>query len=423
MKKIITCFFLIVVFFGYIKAADVFDSTNSVFSSDSTSLDTVQDITQSAAKTYNLDEYINTINSSVRENIGEDFNFKNMANEIINKNNINYKKIFMKLLDLFFKEISFAIKGAITIFIVVVIMAVLSNLELEKKSEITKIAHLACFIVIATITIATFVDTVKMLTNVVHTQTTLMQVISPFLLAVLIATGKITTTGIIQPLLLFLASFVGGVITYFVIPLLSISVAFNVICSISENIKLEKMSKIFSSVSLWTVGVVLTVFLGVLSLETSLSTSVDTLGVKTTQAAVSNFVPVVGKFFSDSLEVVVGATKIIGKTGGVIGIIGIIVVAIVPIFKLASIMGIYMLLAALVEPISNDELTSKYLSSIANTYKTMLGVLIGITILFVISTGIILNLVSTLSAWSPRVSFVKNAVCIFYIPFRGIHIV
>lgn len=398
MKKIITCFFLIVVFFGYIKAADVFDSTNSVFSSDSTSLDSVQDITQSAAKTYNLDEYINTINSSVRENIGEDFNFKNMANEIINKNNINYKKIFMKLLDLFFKEISSAIKGAITIFIVVVIMAVLSNLELEKKSDITKIAHLACFIVIATITIATFVDTVKMLTNVVHTQTTLMQVISPFLLAVLIATGKITTTGIIQPLLLFLASFVGGVITYFVIPLLSISVAFNVICSISENIKLEKMSKIFSSVSLWTVGVVLTVFLGVLSLETSLSTSVDSLGVKTTQAAVSNFVPVVGKFFSDSLEVVVGATKIIGKTGGVIGIIGIIVVAIVPIFKLASIMGIYMLLAALVEPISNDELTSKYLSSIANTYKTMLGVLIGITILFVISTGIILNLVSTLSA-------------------------
>ena len=423
MKKIITCFFLIVVFFGYIKAADVFDSTNSVFSSDSTSLDSVQDITQSAAKTYNLDEYINTINSSVRENIGEDFNFKNMANEIINKNNINYKKIFMKLLDLFFKEISFAIKGAITIFIVVVIMAVLSNLELEKKSEITKIAHLACFIVIATITIATFVDTAKMLTKVVHTQTTLMQVISPFLLAVLIATGKITTTGIIQPLLLFLASFVGGVITYFVIPLLSISVAFNVICSISENIKLEKMSKIFSSVSLWTVGVVLTVFLGVLSLETSLSTSVDSLGVKTTQAAVSNFVPVVGKFFSDSFEVVVGATKIIGKTGGVIGIIGIIVVAIVPIFKLASIMGIYMLLAALVEPISNDELTSKYLSSIANTYKTMLGVLIGITILFVISTGIILNLVSTLSAWSPRVSFVKNAVCIFYIPFRGIHIV
>lgn len=78
--------------------------------------------------------------------------------------------------------------------------------------------------------------------------------------------------------------------------------AFNVICSISENIRLEKLSKFFSNVSLWTIGVVLTVFLGVLSLETSLSSSVDSLSVKTTQAAVSNFVPVVGKFFQTVLK-------------------------------------------------------------------------------------------------------------------------
>ena len=398
MKKIIVCIFVIIVFFSYIKAAETFDSINNVFSSNGTSSENSADITKSAADIYNLDDFVETINRSVKENIDEEIDFKNMAKEILNKNNINYKNIFMKLLDLFSREVSSAIKGAITIFIIIVIMSVVSNLELERKSDITKIAHLACFVVIATITIATFVDTVSMLKNVINTLTTLMQVISPFLLSILIATGKISTIGIIQPLLLFLASFIGFVVTYFVIPLLSISVAFNVICSISENIKLEKLSKLFSSVSIWIVGVILTAFLGVLSLETSLSSSVDSLGVKTTQAAVSNFVPVVGKFFSDSFEVVVGATKIIGKTGGVIGIIGIIIVAIVPIFKIASIMVVYMCLAALVEPISNDELISKYLSSIANVYKTMLGVLIGITILFVISTGIILNLVSTLSA-------------------------
>ena len=225
---------------------------------------------------------------------------------------------------------------------------------------------------------------------------TLMQVISPFLLSVLIATGKISTTGIIQPLLLFLASSVGFIVTYFVIPLLSISVAFNVICSISENIRLEKLSKFFSNVSLWTIGVVLTVFLGVLSLETSLSSSVDSLSVKTTQAAVSNFVPVVGKFFSDSFEVVVGATKIIGKTGGIIGILGIVIVGIIPIFKITSIMVIYMLLAAFVEMITTDKLILKYLSGFVNVYKTMLGILIGVVILFVISTGIILNLVNSI---------------------------
>ena len=150
----------------------------------------------------------------------------------------------------------------------------------------------------------------------------------------------------------------------------------------------------FSGSAIWVVGVLFTLFLGVLSLESSVSSSVDSLTVKTTQAAVSNFVPVVGKFFSDSFETVVGATKIIGKTGGVVGIIAIILVAAIPIIKLASIVAIYNILNTLIEPIYADEKVSKYISNFTDVYKNMLGILIGIVILFIISTGIILNLVS-----------------------------
>ena len=357
---IIICFLILKT--NFVFASEVFTSNTSTDDVSKTTEEVTNNITESTRKTYNLDEYIDTINNSVNENLGQEIDFKNIANELLNKNDINHKNI-------------------------------------------TRIAHLACFIVIATITVATFVQTVNMLMTTINTMGTLMQVISPFLLSVLIATGKISTTGIIQPLLLFLASSVGFIVTYFVIPLLSISVAFNVICSISENIRLEKLSKFFSNVSLWTIGVVLTVFLGVLSLETSLSSSVDSLSVKTTQAAVSNFVPVVGKFFSDSFEVVVGATKIIGKTGGIIGILGIVIVGIIPIFKITSIMVIYMLLAAFVEMITTDKLILKYLSGFVNVYKTMLGILIGVVILFVISTGIILNLVNSI------VTMFRNTNC------------
>ena len=373
---IITCFLILKT--NSVFASEVFSSNTSTDDVSKTTEEVTNNITESTKKTYNLDEYIDTINNSVNENLGQEIDFKNIANELLNKNDINHKNLFTKLLEIFASEVSSAIKGTVTIFIIVIIMAILSNLELDNKSDITRIAHLACFIVIATITVATFVQTVNMLKTTINTMGTLMQVISPFLLSVLIATGKISTTGIIQPLLLFLASSV------------------NVICSISENIRLEKLSKFFSNVSLWSIGVVLTVFLGVLSLETSLSSSVDSLSVKTTQAAVSNFVPVVGKFFSDSFEVVVGATKIIGKTGGIIGILGIVIVGIIPIFKITSIMVIYMLLAAFVEMITTDKLILKYLSGFVNVYKTMLGILIGVVILFVISTGIILNLVNSI---------------------------
>ncbi len=373
--------------------------SNGIFASeisDENGTNNIQEkVTNSLEGTFGLDEYVSSIDEYVKESGIDDISFNDIASSLINANNIDYKSLVLKLLSLVAKEVMSTLKGAISIFLVIVIMSIISSLELEKDSDVVKLAHLACFVVIATITIAAFVDVISMFKNVISTLTTLMQTISPFLMAVLISTGAITTTGIIQPMLLFLASAIGFIVNYVVIPFFTISVALNVICSISENLNLNKMSKLFSNSSLWIVGVLLTIFLSVLALETNLTTSVDSLAVKTTQSAVSNFVPVVGKFFSDSFESVVAASKIISNVGGTIGIIAITIVAIIPVIKIASIMGIYALLSAIIQPICADSNIEKFIANFADIYKTILGVLIGITILFVISTGLILNLVSS----------------------------
>ncbi len=354
-----------------------------------------QSITEQIGETFNLDSLIEDINKNV-ESIGIDnIDFYDISTSLLKSNSLDYKTLLGKILSFLASEIMGSIKGAVTIFFLIIIMAIISNLQLEKDSDVVKIAHLACFASMATITVTSFIDIISMFKQVVSTLTTIMQIISPFLMTVLISTGAITSTGIIQPILLFLASAIGFVVNYVIIPFFSISVAINVVCSISEKLKLQKIGKMFSASSIWIIGIMLTFFLGVLSLETTLTSSVDSLAVKTTQTAVSNFVPVVGKFFSDSFETVVGATKVISNVGGTIGIVSIIIVSIVPIIKIASVMVVYMILSAIVEPICQEESVEKYISSFVTVYKNLLGVLIGITILFVISAGIILNLVNS----------------------------
>lgn len=244
--------------------------------------------------------------------------------------------------------------------------------------------------------ITTFSKTIISFRSTCVTVTTLMQIISPFLMAVLIASGGITSTGIIQPLILFISSFIGYIVTNVIVPFLSISVAFNIINSLNDKVGLSKMSKMFSSSSVWIIGVILTIFLGILSLETSITSSVDSLAIKTTSSVVSNFVPVVGKFFSDSFETVVGATKIVSKVGGTVGIIAIICVMFIPVIKIISISVIYNMLAAISEPICKDEKIIKVISNFASIYKTMSGILIGVAIIFIISIGIILNIGSSI---------------------------
>ncbi len=388
LKFICSFIFCILFLFGNVNGQEVIKDTNENIS-EQISKETKENVSNGLE----FKEYVTSINEYVNSSGLNTINIDSIASDLTSNKGLDYKSLMMKILNVFSKELASTVVSSITIFIIILIIAVISSLELESKSDVTKIAHIACFFALSMVTISNFLEVIEMLKGTVSTLTTLMQVISPFLMGVLMATGAITSTGLIQPLLLFIAATVGFIINYVVIPLLSISVAFNVISAISENIRLNKLSKFFSSFGLWVVGIVFTIFLGILSLETSMSSSVDALAVKTTQAAVSNFVPVVGKFFSDSFETVVGATKIISNVGGTLGIISVIIIAIIPILKITCITIIYSLLSALIEPICNDSNLNKYISGFVSIYKTTLGILIGVTILFIISTGIILNLI------------------------------
>lgn len=344
-----------------------------------------------------FDKYISTIDEYVKSSDSKDvLDISSLASQLISSKKLDYNNIITKILSIFFKQIVISLKSAISIYLIIILMAIVSNMQVEEKSSISQIAFFAFYIVISTILIKNFIEILAVFKNTVTIIATTMKIVAPFLVTILIATGAATTTTIIQPLLLFLASLVNSIIEFVVIPFITISVALNIVDSLTDKIKLNRLSKLFSKSAVWIIGVVLTVFLGVLSLETNITSSVDILAVKTTQAAVSDFVPVVGKFFSDSFEAVVGATKIIGKVGGTIGIVAIIAIAAVPIIKIATTMIIYMILSALAEPICTDTKILKTLDMFAGVYKSLFGILVGVVILFVISTGIVLNLSSSI---------------------------
>lgn len=352
--------------------------------------DNKSNVTEEIKESFGLSAYLDSIGECIQEANVSEFNISDFSNDLISGRGIGYNKIFQNIISLLGKEIFISLKSAILILIIILLMAILNGIN--ENSQILNIVYLVCFIAIASITIGNFTQIISMFKNTSDILSKIVQIVSPFLIAILIGTGAITSTGLIQPLILFMASLIGFIITYIIIPCISVSVALNVISSMSDNFKFNELSKMFSKCAIWIIGIVLTLFLGILSLETTLSASVDSLTVNVTQAAFSNFIPVVGKFFSDSLETVIGTSKIIGKAGGVVGIVSMIVISSVPIIKIASVCIVYYLLAAISEIVCKEEKIKKYIKGFGDVYKTLLGILIGINILFIISIGIIINL-------------------------------
>lgn len=321
-----------------------------------------------------------------------DIDIDAIASDLLTGKGADYGMIGNFIINKFFYELRIGFKLCISTLIVIILMAIVKSLELEKDSTISKITSLVGFLVIVTFILKSYFVMLEVFVDAIMLLTQIMEVIAPFILAILIATGEVVTSGILGPVLLFITSLIGVIVTYIILPLLSASVVFKILSNLTEGIKVDKLGKIFSSTAIWIVGIVFTLFLAIMELEGSVSTSIDEVTVKTTQAAVSNLVPVVGKFVSDSLEVVMGASEIIGKTIGVIGIIVIIVVSLIPVIKIIIHSFMYFVLAAISELLNADSKITDLCEAISKQYKTMLGIMIGVGVTFVISIGIVINL-------------------------------
>ena len=355
-------------------------------------------IIEETANTLKLSDMIDSLNE-YKENseIGKELELDDIAQNLITGKNTDYSKIIQKILDIFASNVISVLKNGIAILIVIVLIGIFSSLELDKSSTVSKITFLIAYIVIVTILANMYVGVIESYRKTISILTAVMQTVTPFVMIVMVFSGGIVSSNLIQPMILFIASLVGFLINYIVIPFVTISIVMKIVSSFSDKVRLNRLGDLFSKSGLWLTSVVFTLFLSVISVNGSITTSVDSTVIKTTQTAVSNFIPVVGKFVSDSLESIMGATEVIGKTAGVIGIIVMCVVAITPIIQMLVIFLAHKVLAALAETLTDNKNTIGIIDSFAETYKVLLGVLIGVLALFVMSSGVLIKLIGNIT--------------------------
>ena len=179
--------------------------------------------------------------------------------------------------------------------IVIIIHSILKNISegLENKGA-AKICYYV-HILIVTLIMSNFAQVIDMVKDSVSNLVAFSNTLIPILITLVLTTGNIVSANLLQPILLFMITFIGNLISNIIIPITLASTVLAIVSKVSDQIQLDKLSKFLKSGVAWTLGVVLTLFVTVVSVEGSLSSSVDGVTAKTAKAAVSSFVPVVGK--------------------------------------------------------------------------------------------------------------------------------
>lgn len=280
-------------------------------------------------------------------------------NEILDSaitGNIDNKAISKHFFALAKKNISKTMKTLISILVIVLIHSILKSITDDlSSSNISKIIYCVQYILIVTIILNDFTGILKDVNDTINNLCGFINVLIPLLMSLMLYTGSITTTAVIQPILLFGIEFIGNIIKTLILPFVSIIVATTIISKISERIQVQKLNKFMKSSVVWALGIILTIFVGSLSLEGTLTSSVDGITAKTAKAAVSNLIPVVGKVLGDGVDTILGCGLVLKNAVGLVGTVVCLGICIVPIIRLALFVIMYDVLSAVTEPIADKK--------------------------------------------------------------------
>ena len=306
--------------------------------------------------------------------------------------NIDNKKLFKIVLKTFGKELGSAVTILGSIIIIIVINSILNCITdgLENKS-ISKIAYYVQYILIITIILTNFSSIIEQTKESVNNMTSFTNMLIPIMMTLIITTGSVTSATIIQPIMVFMTSLIGNFINNIAIPIILVSTALGVISKISDKVQIDRLAKRLKSSTIWIIGIMLTLFVTLISVDGTLSSSVDAVTSKTAKAAVSNLIPVVGKILGDAVDSVIGCSSILKNAIGIVGTIIIISIAIGPIIKLTLLMGVYYIGAAVCEPIADGKIV-KLLDQMGDTFKFLLAMICSMAMMIIIGTTLVIKI-------------------------------
>lgn len=352
--------------------------------------ETEEEIMSSTQEKFNIGGFIKQAEEYMGESFGE-LDLGEMLSQAI-QGKVDNKTLYQKILKILGKEVSSSLKILISILVIIVIHGILKSItdNLENTS-ISQIIYFVQYILIVTLIMSNFTEIIGIVKNTANDLVGFINVLIPLLLTLMVYTGNIATSTVLQPIILFICNLIGNMISDILIPVVLIIVVFSIISKISERAQVDKLSKFLKSGVVWFLGVVLTVFVGVVSLEGTLSSSVDGITAKIAKAAVSSVIPVVGKVLGDVVDSVLGCGVILKNAVGFVGVIVVLGICVMPIIKIGTLSIIYSLASAVIQPVADEKIV-KLLDEMAGVFKLLLGILCSLSVLFIIGVTMVVKI-------------------------------
>ncbi|MGI6615851.1 MAG: stage III sporulation protein AE [Dethiobacteria bacterium] len=282
----------------------------------------------------------------------------------------------------FFGEVLLNFKLMGQLLLLAVAASFLKNLESAfERRQVATLTRSIVFLVLLGICLFSFKAVLQLAGKTIDNMVDFSLASLPALTALLAAQGSVVSSALFHPLIVFGINFFGTFISRVIFPLIFFSAVLGLVDHFSPHFKVSRLSDLFKELSTWALGISMTVFVGILTVQGAAGTVADAVSLRTAKYMTGAFIPVVGKVLSDAVETVAGASIILKNSIYLTGVALLLLLTLFPLLKVAAIALIYKLSAALVEPLGEGDLGS-CINVMGNSLVLILAALASVGVIF-----------------------------------------
>lgn len=332
--------------------------------------------------TAGMDAFVAALDNETRDFFPE-FNLKRLVRD----GGVDWAGIWKAIVARLFREIALNARLIAEMVVLAVLCVVLRHLQFSEGGP-SELAFAVGFLAMFVLGVHGFGIAQQVARQAVDQMANFVYALLPMMVTLLAAMGGVSTATMVHPLMVTAVGLTCRLIGGVVLPLAFFAAVVGAVGQLSDKYPLSKLAGLLRTVTTGVLGFGLCLFMGVITVRGLMSAVADGLTIRTARFVSGSFVPVVGKFFSDAMDLIGGCSLLLKNSLGVFGAAGLLVVCAFPAVKILVLSLLYRLIGALLQPLGEPRL-AEALSSIGSALTlvfaavavTGLMFLIGITVL------------------------------------------
>lgn len=316
-------------------------------------------------------------------------NVKTKLKEVLSgEGKIDYQSILGGILSVLFQIIADYLPMFAILVSVGILSSILGGLKTKfNEKSIGDIVHFVCFCVSILVVGTIIKGLIQNTQTSINSMQKQMSAIFPIILTMMTALGATSSVSVFQPALAIFSNVSSKIFSSIILPIFTLSFAFGLIGNLSNNVKLDKFNSFFSSLFKWLVGVLFTIFFATMSIQGITAGSFDSVSIRTVKFTMSSYVPVLGGYLSQGMDIILATSVLVKNAVGLVGIVVLLASILAPILEIVVVSLLLKGASAILQPLNNDRITN-FLHTTSKCIMMLSTCLIVVAFMYFIMIGL-----------------------------------